>query len=72
MREFALLGRPYAAGSERSPVTAPATHKEELMRARTLPALVGALILILAAPAGAVDVETIAKGLDNPRPGLWG
>jgi sugar lactone lactonase YvrE len=37
------------------------------MRARTLPALVGASILALAAPASAAEVETIAEGLDNPR-----
>ena len=37
------------------------------MPTRTLLALVGALILALAAPASASEVETIAEGLDNPR-----
>jgi sugar lactone lactonase YvrE len=37
------------------------------MRVRTLLALVGVSILVLAAPASAVEVETIADGLDNPR-----
>lgn len=60
MGEFAFLGR-RGRGSLTTvaSVTAPATHKEELMRARTLPALVGASILALAAPASAAEVETI-------------
>jgi sugar lactone lactonase YvrE len=68
MRKFAFLGR-RGRGSLTTvaSVTAPATQKEELMSARTLLALVGASILVLAAPASAVEVETIAEGLDNPR-----
>ena len=67
MRKFAILGRRGAAGSQTvASVTAPATH-EELMRVRTLLAFVGASVLAFAAPASAVEVETIAEGLDNPR-----